>query len=44
MDLIIIRYVTAKTINKTIDPVTEDGTELFAKMVVGWTAVSYDSG
>ena len=38
------RYVTAKTINKTIDPVTEDGTELFAKMVVGWTAVSYGVG
>jgi len=38
------RYVGAKTIGKQIDPVTEDGAELFAKMVVGWGAVSYGVG
>jgi hypothetical protein len=38
------RYVGAKTVGKQIDPVTEDGAELFAKMVVGWGAVSYGVG
>jgi hypothetical protein len=38
------RYVGAKTIGKQVDPVTEDGAELFAKMVVGWGAVSYGVG
>lgn len=38
------RYVGAKTVGKQIDPVTEDGAELFSKMVVGWTAVSYGVG
>lgn len=38
------RYVGAKTIGKQIDPVTEDGAELFAKMVVGWSAVTYGVG
>jgi len=38
------RYVGAKTIGKQIDPVTEDGAELLAKMVVGWGAVSYGVG
>ena len=39
-----LRYVTAKTIGKQIDPVTDDGVELFSKMVVGWGAVSYGVG
>ena len=39
-----LRYVTAKTIGKKIDPVTDDGAELFSKMVVGWGAVSYGVG
>jgi hypothetical protein len=38
------RYVGAKTIGKQVDPVTEDGAELFAKMVVGWSAVGYGVG
>ena len=38
------RYVGAKTIGKQVDPVTEDGADLFAKMVVGWGAVSYGVG
>ena len=45
-----LRYAGAKTANYfklgnfNIDPVTEDGAELFAKMVVGWGAVSYGVG
>jgi hypothetical protein len=39
-----LRYVGAKTLGKKVDPVTEDGAELFAKMVVGWGAVSYGVG
>ena len=39
-----LRYVAAKTIGKQIDPVTDDGVELFSKMVVGWGAVTYGVG
>lgn len=39
-----LRHVTSKTIGKQLDPVTEDGAELLAKMVVGWSAVGYGVG